>query len=107
MSHIPEDSLICPVSIVERLDLAQLFLKDLPIEVELGSGDGSFLVQYASLHPEHNFIVVERLLGRLRKIDRKGRRAGLTNLHVVRLEASYFVRYLLPKKSVAAIHIYF
>ena len=74
-------------SIVERIDLAKLFPSDQPLEVELGSGDGSFLAEYARLHPEHNFIGVERLLGRMRKLDRKGRRAGLTNLRGVRIES--------------------
>jgi len=32
-------------SIIERLDLGKLFPKSQPLEVELGSGDGSFLVQ--------------------------------------------------------------
>jgi tRNA (guanine-N7-)-methyltransferase len=102
-----ESSLILPVSILHRIELAGAFSKQQPVEVELGSGDGSFLVQYAAAHPEHNFIGVERLLGRLRKIDRKGRRANLQNLRVVRLEASYVIRYLLPKHSASAIHIYF
>ena len=77
-------------SILERLDLAQLFSRDQPLEVELGSGDGSFLVEYARRHPERNFIGVERLLGRIRKMDRKGRRAGLTNLLGVRIEVVLF-----------------
>ena len=94
-------------SIVERIDLAKLFPRAQPLEVELGSGDGSFLAEYARLHPEHNFIGVERLLGRLRKLDRKGRRAGLTNLRGVRLECSYFLEYLLPPGAAAALHIYF
>ena len=64
-------------SIVERIDLADLFPSGQPLEVELGSGDGSFLVEYAQRHAAHNFIGVERLLGRMRKLDRKGRRAGL------------------------------
>ncbi|MGA2863827.1 MAG: hypothetical protein ABSF95_05010, partial [Verrucomicrobiota bacterium] len=69
-------SLIYPLaSILERLEPAKLFPKPQPLEVELGSGDGSFLAQYAARHPERNFIGVERLLGRLRKLDRKGRRA--------------------------------
>jgi tRNA (guanine-N7-)-methyltransferase len=101
------ETLIWPVSILERLSFADMFAKEQPVEVELGAGDGSFLAQYAALHPEHNFIGVERLLGRLRKIDRKGRRAGLTNLRVMRLEASYFLQYQLPKSSVTAIHLYF
>ncbi len=102
-----EGSLILTVSILERLKIAGVFPKEQAVEVELGSGDGSFLMQYAALHPEHNFIGLERLLGRLRKIDRKGRRAGLQNLRAVRLEASYFLQYVLPKDSISAIHIYF
>jgi tRNA (guanine-N7-)-methyltransferase len=94
-------------NIVDRLDLSQLFPRLQPVEVELGSGDGSFLVDYAARHPQINFIGVERFLGRARKIDRKGRRAGLANLRCVRLEAAYFLEYLLPQNSFQAIHIYF
>jgi fructokinase len=94
-------------SILERIDLASLFPTDQPLEVELGSGDASFLAEYARQHPGHNFIGVERLLGRMRKLDRKGRRAGLTNLRGVRIESSYFLEYLLPPGSAAALHIYF
>jgi tRNA (guanine-N7-)-methyltransferase len=94
-------------SIIERISLADLFPSNQPLEVELGSGDGSFLVEYARLHPGHNFIGVERLLGRMRKLDRKGRRAGLTNLRGMRIESSYLLEYLLPPGSVVALHIYF
>ena len=94
-------------SIIERVDLSKVFVRPQPLEVELGSGDGSFLVEYAKRHPERNFIGVERLLGRIRKLDRKGRRAGLTNLRGVRIESAYFLRYLLPLHSVLALHVYF
>lgn len=105
---VPPTSLLVELrSILERLELAQLFPQSQPLEVELGSGDGSFLVAYAKLHPERNFIGVERLLGRIRKTDRKGRRAGLTNLRGVRIESTYFLEYLLPAHAAAAIHVYF
>jgi len=94
-------------SILERIDLARLFATQQPLEVELGSGDGSFLVEYARQNPSHNFIGVERLLGRIRKTDRKGRRAGLANLRGVRIESSYFLERLLPLHSASALHIYF
>lgn len=101
-------SLIYPLlSIVERIDLARLFPVNQPLEVELGSGDGSFLAEYARLHAGQDFIGVERLLGRIRKLDRKGRRAGLTNLRGVRIESAYFLEYLLPQHSAVALHIYF
>ncbi len=104
---MPADLIYNLPSIVERLDLSQIFPRPQPVEVELGCGDASFLVDYAKLHPERNFIGVERLLGRIRKLDRKGRRAGLTNLRGVRIESLYFLEYLLPPQSVSALHVYF
>ena len=94
-------------SFIDRLDPAQLFPRPQPLEVELGSGDGTFIAQCAQRLPDRNFLAVERLLGRLRKIDRKGLRAGLANLRLVRIEASYLLEYLLPPESVHALHVYF
>jgi tRNA (guanine-N7-)-methyltransferase len=107
-ANSPVDNLIYELpSIVQPIVLTGLFPRSQPLEVELGCGDASFLVDYARRHPEHNFIGVERLLGRIRKLDRKGRRAGLTNLRGLRIESAYFLRYLLPRHSAAALHVYF
>ena len=94
-------------SIVKPLELDQVFPKPQPLEVELGCGDASFLAEYARLNPNQNFIGVERLLGRIQKLDRKGSRAGLTNLRGVRIESAYFLQYLLPPHAATALHIYF
>jgi tRNA (guanine-N7-)-methyltransferase len=94
-------------SILWPVDLANLFDIARPLEVELGCGDASFLLNYAKAHPQHNFIGVERLLGRIMKIDRKGRRMGLKNLRGIRIESGYFLEYLLPRHSAEALHIYF
>jgi tRNA (guanine-N7-)-methyltransferase len=106
-TNAPENLVVELRSILEPLVLAEFFPKPQPLEVELGCGDASFLVEYARRHPESNFIGVERLLGRIAKLDRKGRRAGLTNLRGVRIESSYFLQYLLPPHSASALHIYF
>ena len=94
-------------SILDRLDLAKMFPQRQPLEVELGSGDATFSTEYAGQHPTRNFIGVERLLGRMRKLDRKGRRARLENLRGVRIESAYFLEFLLPRHSAEALHIYF
>jgi tRNA (guanine-N7-)-methyltransferase len=94
-------------SAIERLDWARVFPRVQPVEIELGCGDASFLVEWARRHPEHNFLGVERLAGRMRKLDRKGRRAGLVNLRGLRVEGVYFTEYLIPPASVTAFHIYF
>lgn len=104
----PTDSLIHrPASFFQPLDLAAIFPDPWPLEVELGAGDGSFLAAWAARQPGCNFLGIERLLGRLRKLDRKARRLGLRNLRLMRIEAGYFLNYLLPPRSVAAIHVYF
>jgi len=104
----PVENLIYQLpTILEPLELAALFRQPQPLEVELGCGDASFLVDYAGRSPARNFIGVERLLGRLQKLDRKGRRAGLTNVRGVRIESAYFLCHLLPPKSAQALHIYF
>jgi tRNA (guanine-N7-)-methyltransferase len=103
----PEQELIFRPPITERLPLEKIFPKQHPLEIEIGAGDGSFLVAYAKAHPELNVVGLERLLGRLRKIERKSRRLGLQNVRLLRLEAAYFVQYMLPPASVQAFHIYF
>ncbi len=94
-------------TILERIELASLFARPQPLEVELGCGDASFLVEYARRHPGRNFIGVERLLGRIQKLDKKGRRNGLTNTRGIRIESAYFLEFLLPPHSAVALHVYF
>lgn len=94
-------------TILEPLPPSEIFPQAQPLEVELGCGDASFLVNYAQQNPQKNFIGVERLLGRIQKLDRKGRRAGLANLRGVRIESAYFLQYLLPPHATTALHIYF
>lgn len=107
MTALPENLIYELSSITERIDLSALFSKPQPLEVELGAGDCTFLLNYAKLHPERNFVGVERLLGRIAKLDRKGRRMGLENVRGVRIESSYFLQWLLPPRSASALHIYF
>ena len=76
-----------------------------PLEIDLGCGDGTFLLAMAAQHPERNFLGVERMLGRYDKVARKITQAGLTNARVLRLESSYTVGWLLPTASVSRLHL--
>jgi tRNA (guanine-N7-)-methyltransferase len=96
-----------PVSILEPLALREIFTTDRPIEVDLGSGPGKFLVESALKFPDRNFLGIERLLGRVRKTCRVASEIGLTNLRVLRLELEYTVRYLLPENSIWRFHLNF
>jgi tRNA (guanine-N7-)-methyltransferase len=90
-----------------RLQWRAMFGNDHPVELDLGAGDGGFALRYAASHPEINLLAVERLLGRVRKIEKRAAREGLGNLRVLRLELGYTVRYLLPAGSISVAHILF
>jgi tRNA (guanine-N7-)-methyltransferase len=93
--------------ICARFDWREVFGSDNPVELDLGAGDGGFALAYAKQHPEINLLAVERLLGRVRKIEKRAVRAAQANLRVLRLEFGYTVRYLLPPDSVSVAHILF
>jgi tRNA (guanine-N7-)-methyltransferase len=91
----------------EPLDWRAVFERDQPIEIDLGCGKGSFLLWAAATCPTRNFLGVERLLRRVRRVDRKVVRGGLANVRLVRLEAMYLVTKLIPDGSVSTYHVLF
>jgi tRNA (guanine-N7-)-methyltransferase len=98
---------IFPANIVEPLRFDEIFGNSSPVEIDLGSGPGKFLIETAKAFPERNFVGVERLLGRVRKTRRKALHAELWNLRVLRIEIDHAVRFLLTKNSVTRFHLYF
>lgn len=76
-----------------------------PLELDLGCGDGSFLVELAKRHPDRNFLATERLMGRVEKVAKKIARAGLNNARVLRLESHYVLRWLLPPGCASVIYV--
>ena len=101
----PEACEFMPEDYFQRLEVSTIFGNDAPLELDLGCGDGSFLIAMAEKFPERNFLGVERLLGRVKKVCRKAERAGLTNCKVLRLESKYVIEYLFPAESVDRLHL--
>lgn len=82
-------------------------LPEHPLEVDLGCGKGRFLLAHAAKHPGTNFLGIDRMLRRIRKVDNRARRLELDNVRLLRVEAYYAVAYLLPPAAVAACYIFF
>jgi len=96
---------LVPAHYFREMERSELCRPGRPLEVDLGCGDGSFLMEMARHHPERDLIGVERLLGRVRKVCRKITRHGLDNARVLRLESRYVVEWLLPEASVSRLHL--
>jgi len=89
------------------LPLNAMFDMTKPLEIEIGCGNGRFLSTRASTHRTINYIGIERMLGRVRKLDRKAMRLQLDNLRILRLEAFYTFYYLLPAHAVQTVYVFF
>ncbi|QTN32361.1 tRNA (guanosine(46)-N7)-methyltransferase TrmB [Akkermansiaceae bacterium] len=76
-----------------------------PLEVDLGCGDGTFLIDLAAAHPERDFIGVGGCWAGCKKVGRKIQRKGLGNARILRLDSKYVVEWLLPESSVSRIHL--
>jgi tRNA (guanine-N7-)-methyltransferase len=95
------------LDITQPLNLEDLFGRPAPLEVELGTGKGKFLAARAESFPETNFIGIERLLDRVRKTEKKLHRNQCSNARIIRIEANYFVNFMLPEHSVSALYVFF
>lgn len=96
-----------PPNWLDPLDWMSVFGNQHSVEIEIGCGKGAFLMWSAQARPDTDFLGVERQIGRLRSVERKARQLGLTNVRLVRIEASYLVAKLVPADSVSAYHIFF
>ena len=110
---------IVPLSELEApIDWERLFENVYPVEIEIGSGKGRFLLEASKRHPKVNYIGVERAQKyveitqeRFEKYIRHfgvNRRSGtFSNVRLVRTDANYFLTRYVPETSVQAYHIYF
>jgi tRNA (guanine-N7-)-methyltransferase len=101
------DGEIVPANYFAPLNLEAIYGRSAPIEIDLGCGDGSFLVEIAAADPARNFLGIERLVGRVRSARRKITQRELANARVLRVETSYAVRQMLLPNSVALFHLMF
>ena len=89
------------------IDWAELFGNDRPVELEIGTGKGTFLLEQARTRPEVNFFGIEWAAWFWRYASDRLRRHNCTNARTVRAEATYFLREFIPPESLSVLHIYF
>lgn len=102
-----DSSIIQPASWTQFLPLNEIFGSNGPLEVDVGCGKGRFLASRAKLNSLTNFLGIDRLLRRLRNVDRKIVCEGLSNVRLLRVEASYAIKHLLPLQAVSVFFFFF
>jgi len=78
-----------------------------PLEVDIGSGKGRFLVARSGRYPEVNFLGIERQLLRVNSSGRRCERAGRENVRLFRMEGYYAISRMMPGDYVANYYFFF
>jgi tRNA (guanine-N7-)-methyltransferase len=89
------------------MDLRAVFGNDRPVEMEIGSGKGTFLLARGAARPEVNFLGLEWARAYCHYTADRLRRAGLANVRMLRADAGPFVKTCLPDACLLRLHIYF
>jgi tRNA (guanine-N7-)-methyltransferase len=86
---------------------AELFGNDHPVEVEIGSGKGLFLISAAMQTPSRNFLGIEIACKFAQFTAGRLAQYSLSNARIARVDARLVFAELLDAASVASVHIYF
>lgn len=89
------------------LDWSAIYGNAGPVEIEIGSGKGTFLVDAARSSPGTNFLSVEWAGAYADHVRDRIRRRELRNARVVRADAARLLADAVPSGSVRRVHLYF
>ena len=109
----PSESLDLSRHLVEVDDLpddvssATLFGSDRPLEIEVGSGKGLFLLNASEQRPDHNFLGIEIARKYASHAAANLLRAGRTNAMFASGDALPVFEKQIATESIAAVHVYF
>jgi len=91
----------------ERAFWHEVFGRDAPVEIEVGSGDGAFLLARATTFPTRSFLGLERSPAKARRLLERVARRGLATVRSLQAYAACLTASIVPRGSVHAVHVYF
>ena len=98
---------LTPEELSHPVTSVSLFGNDAPLELEVGSGNGTLLVTESKARPGINFLGIEYTRRYWRYSADRLRRNDCENARVVLADATTFIADYLEDDSLNAVHIYF
>ena len=102
-----EDIFVPLGALGDQVNWQQLFGNDQPVEVEIGTGKGAFLINAARANPRTNYLGIEWANKYYKYTADRARRWSLLNIRMLRCDAKDFIIHYVPKQSIQSLHIYF
>lgn len=88
------------------LDFVALFGREAPVVLDLGCGNGRFVVSSALRRPEFNHLALDILPLVIRYATRRANQRGLHHTRLAVCGAHEFLEQYVPPHSIAEIHLY-
>ena len=102
-----ENISVKPESIAGMIDFNVLFGRSAPVEMEVGSGKGTFILEEAKAFPDKNFFGIEWANKYYKlAVDRMGR-WNTSNVRMMRTDAADFIAEHISDASIGVFHLYF
>ncbi len=98
---------ISPNGLEGWIDFESIWEQIAPVEMEIGSGKGTFLVEQAKMFPRINFLGIEWANKFYKYAVDRMERWGLSNVRVLRTDAAIFIKEHIPDASIQTFHLYF
>lgn len=102
-----DEYLISPGSIDEYLRFDEIFGNDKPVDIEIGTGKGRFILSESLKSPEINFFGIERSLKWLRIAVLRAVKKPRDNCRFMCFDADFVVKLLIQPEAINAYHVYF
>ena len=87
------------------LDLESVFGRSAELVLEIGFGDGAFLIDQAKREPERNFLGIEVAWEPINRLFKGLEKEGITNVRVIRSDAALVLERVLPPDCLSKIII--
>ena len=101
-----DDIMVPPPVPGEILDFTAMFRDDRPIEMEIGSGKGGFLLDRARSRPDRGFFGIEWANKYYRYAADRMLRWGVTNVRLMRTDGRHLVIHHLQPACLTILHVY-
>jgi tRNA (guanine-N7-)-methyltransferase len=89
------------------IDWEQVFGQAGELVVEIGFGNGDFLIDLVQQHPDRLFVGIERAWGSVTRLFNRLHEGGFKNVRAMELDAAFAIAHLFGPQSLSAVYINF
>jgi tRNA (guanine-N7-)-methyltransferase len=104
---VPRDLAVTSILPGSPIDPVEVWGREAPLIVEIGSGQGHAIVHAATSRPGDDFLAIEVFRAGLARTMLDADRAGARNLRLVEANAPEVLQHLLPAASVDELWVFF